>query len=116
MKEKAQIDPIGELASASFYVGGLSIFASPCVLAYQVYKWLVAGEWTALSLMTVFDHFQIACPKFNWLGVQKIANWFFNAPLTLVLLLGGVGFVVLGLQLLDVNERKQKKGLSTLRH
>lgn len=103
---KNQTDLIGEIIQIPFMVGVIAIFLSPCIIAYQSYKWLVTGDWLPLSLSNVIDAFQIPSPAFKWLGLQKITNWLLAAPVTGCLFLGGAGMIFLGLILVDYRDKK----------
>jgi hypothetical protein len=79
--------------------GLIVLFSAAAVLAYQAILWLHDGQWTALSLRHLWDWAGLGYPMFKWLGVQKIAVWVLDLPLSLALLVMGVASLWLGVSM-----------------
>lgn len=64
---------------AAFYGGGVTGIAFLFVFGGEVISWLKTGVWTHVPIVDP-DRIQM-----EWLGVQKIAHWFADLPLALLL-------------------------------
>ena len=51
--------------------------------AAQALVWLKTGEWPSLPLSRAFVYFGWSLPEFDWIGVQKIANYALDLPVAL---------------------------------
>jgi hypothetical protein len=74
---------------------GLVLWASPLIIGWQCYSWLRTGVWTALPMSKAFTYFEWPIPSTNWLGFQKIIDWVFDIPTTLVVLALSLLFVII---------------------
>lgn len=74
---------------------GLMLFVGPAVLAWQGYSWLRTGIWTALPVSRAFIYFEWLMPSTNWVGLQKIIDWIFDIPTSLVVFVLSIAFIAL---------------------
>ena len=60
-------------------VGVGSVIAGVGAFGWQVYHWLAAGEWRAISLLAFFKWADFESPwaesPDTWLGLWKLLNW-----------------------------------------
>ena len=66
-----------------------SLFFAFCVVGWQLLKWLKSSEWHAVPVASAFrflelDLTSVYAPS-GWTGLAKIAQWFLDLPLSLVL-------------------------------
>lgn len=87
-------------ATAIFAV--LLIVASPAILAYQTLRWLETAIWLHINLNSVMGE-----PFTRWLGVQRIIDWFWSLPLSILLPVFG-GLILFSL-MVEADERRRKK-------
>jgi hypothetical protein len=86
--ERGLAVPIGIL-------GGLTLLGSIGTLLTQAVMWLRDGHWMPLPWSLVWNGLGGKQPDYSWAGVQKIALFILDLPLSL-------GFVLLGLLILKV--------------
>lgn len=82
--QEAEIERTGKfiLAMSLCVVGAIGL------ISYSAYHWLRDGIWVPVTLR---DFTQ--APRFEWLGVQQVADWLWGVPLWIFLLLIAFGFV-----------------------
>lgn len=73
-------------------------------LAYQAVLWLRDGRWAAIPISTL----DLPYPSFEWQGIQKVAVWLHDAPLSgwLFALAAGAIFVGTSLEQSGTLERR----------
>lgn len=72
-------------------IGFLVLFLL-CYWAYKVFVWMKTGDWPHYSIGSVLN---VAPPHINWVGIQKLADWYFSTDLTLSVPIGVVSLIVL---------------------
>lgn len=82
------------------------------VIGFQTIGWLRDGVWTPLELRIEWEWLwglvgvHAPQPQFSWLGVQRIAAWLLETPLSVGIIVSGI--VVFGIGLgLDARVSKQ---------
>src|SRR5690348_2813672 len=78
------------LSGAIILAGVLLMLFGVAVLLYQGCLWLKDGDWTPISFAVAWYSLGGQEPMFQWQGVQKLAVWLLEAPLSAVSLLTGV--------------------------
>lgn len=85
------------------FCGFIAIFAcaviAVLIFAGQALFWLRWGEWPDLKVQDAFFYYNWPFPNFTWGGIEKIALWFLDLPLSLGtflfgLAVGGLSFVI----------------------
>lgn len=80
----------------------LGFFGVPVlIIGGQVLDWLKQGEWTPFPFWKLAEIVGISRPRVDWLGVQKMIDWFYDLPAAVGLCLLGVAFLWLGGTLLE---------------
>lgn len=80
----------GFAAALAAFGGIIAVVVGFCVLAYQIGLWLRYGVWTPMQMRFVWDAFTGGdAPHFSWLGVQAIAVWLLNFPMSAGLMIVG---------------------------
>lgn len=83
-------------------VACLGFFGLPVViLGGQVLDWLKRGEWTPFPFGKLAEVVGVDRPMVDWLGFQKLIDWFFALPATIGLCLLGAAFLWCGGIILD---------------
>jgi hypothetical protein len=59
--------------------------------AVQALAWLKTGEWYELPLSKTLAFVGLSLPQFEWLGIQKIANYTLELPTALCVFLSATG-------------------------
>lgn len=91
---------IGSLAT----MFGVGLFLGPvAVVGYRCYEWLRTSIWPEFSLETIMGGDR---PHFEWLGVDKIVDMIWNAPIELVIV--AVCWPLFSITLHISNSRYQK--------
>lgn len=69
------------------------------IVAFQAVFWLRFGHWPEITAGTALLWAGLAYPEIPWLGVQKVALWILDQPLSWVLFASGVagGWVFISL-------------------
>ncbi len=71
----------------------LSFVVAPIMWGYRLLQWLQSGEWPpALKVRNVLpaEYYFNVLEMENWIGIQKVILWFFNADLTFSIFFLGV--------------------------
>ena len=69
----------------------LPVLTGPCIIVWQIYNWLKFGEWVPVEVRDLFFRFDSA--QTNWLGVNKIINYFFSSPASVFCIVVGFLYV-----------------------
>jgi hypothetical protein len=99
------------LVTSSFGIGALGAMG---VWGYQVTQWLLKGEMPPVTWLSIGG----AIPQMEWLGVQKVMNWFANQNVGAICLVAGLfiaGLLLSAQNNAEFNVRKIRKELSELK-
>jgi hypothetical protein len=81
--------------------GYLIVLTGYLILGFQGILWLKDGHWTPFAMREIVSVFvgdaPIPYPTLSWQGIQKIAVWLLDAPLSIGLMVVGAVTVVAGL-------------------
>lgn len=91
------IDAVLDWSSLIFYLalGGLPLIAGAIVLGWQIYQYLLFGDWISMSVadgLTTVGLAWAGNPK-SWFGLHEILSWL---SLTATLIVGGLLLLVGG--------------------
>jgi hypothetical protein len=67
--------------------------ACPAIIAWQSYMWLRWGYWPPLSIHDAWFWAGLGFPSTGWMGVDKLIDWTFDGPLSLIAFLSGLAIV-----------------------
>ncbi len=88
----------GDVLPVFGYVGLLLAGCGLFVFIYQCIMWLKYGAWLEIPFYLPWVRLGFPIPEMGgWVGLQKIAAWFFEWPLSVVLILVGLLIGCLGL-------------------
>lgn len=83
------------LVAGAFFVGFL------VTLGDQILVFLKSGQWFPVSISDALLSLSFKPPRFAWLGVQRIFEWFLDQSLAVAMLLTAAVVGMLTLQLMD---------------
>jgi hypothetical protein len=79
------------LAKAAFAIGLAGISGAVVIVAGQCISWMAFGTWPEISILQVVTAFGRRPPTSLSPGVQIVSNWILALPLSIVVLLIGLG-------------------------
>jgi hypothetical protein len=89
--------PMERAGAILITIGVFVIFACPAIIAWQSCMWLRWGYWPPLSIHDAWFWAGLGFPSTGWMGVDKLIDWTFDGPLSLIAFLSGLAIVWLGL-------------------
>ena len=117
---RKQLEVVSRVRAAEFWemlvasLSGLGALVALGVWGYQVFLWLLKGDMPSVTWLS----FGWAVPQTEWLGVQKLINWFANQNVGAICLVSGLFIAGLLLSVqnnAEFNVRKIRKELSELK-
>lgn len=96
MAAASKLAPLSPGAAVIGIVCLLLMLTAGFLLTSQGLFWLRTGHWPGLATRSLWTAFGGAEPSIGWVGIQPIAAWILDQPLSLVLFVVAVGggFVV----------------------
>lgn len=89
------------VGSAVAYAGALAILGGGCLPIYQIVVWLKTGDWKPFPLQALWEYRPALVS--DWIGVQKIAEWTADWPLSITAIGAGLALVVCAGILTDIS-------------
>jgi hypothetical protein len=84
----------------NFLLAGLSLaFTCPAFLVYQIYFWLRYGEWPTFPLAWTFSYLHLPYPTTDWIGVNRLIDYFMDIPTSFAALIVGAMIFSVGMAL-----------------
>jgi hypothetical protein len=88
---------------------GLPVLIGPGIVVWQIYTWLQTAKWRLVPVSDALIFFGIPQPRFDWLGLQKIADWVLDLPLSVTAFVVWMAIIVFGIAFVEEVRRKQDK-------
>jgi hypothetical protein len=104
MKEKV-LTETGLEAALSLLV--LPIFIGPAIVVWQIFNWLQTANWKPIAVFDALTYFEIPLPRFQWLGLQKIADIVLDWPLSIVVFVLWIALIVFTIAIIE--DRAKRK-------
>lgn len=90
LRNRKELSVVPILAGILIAVGGLLI------PIWQGYWWLRHGMWPEIPLRVTWIWLDRPFPEFQWIGVQKIADWIFDQATSTVMVVIGAALAMWG--------------------
>ena len=68
----------------ALWIGLVFVFIATAIPIYQAILWLQLGIWHPMPISLALVYFGLQPPTTEWIGLQKILNWFFDLPVLVV--------------------------------
>jgi hypothetical protein len=85
----------------------LPVFIGPGIVVWQIYTWLQTAKWRPVPVSDALTLFEIPHPRFDWLGLQKIADWVLDLPLSVTAFLVWMTTIVFSIAFIEEARKKQ---------
>jgi hypothetical protein len=85
----------------------LPVLIGPGIILWQLYTWLQTAKWRPVPVSDALKLFEIPYPRFGWLGLQKIADWFLDLPLSVTAFALWMIVIVFSIAFVEEVRRKQ---------
>lgn len=73
-------------------IGACLVYYAIALLVFQIYAWISDGVWTPYPVSTAWQSF-FDQPSVSWPVVDVAVAWFMDWPLTLALIVLGLGLI-----------------------
>jgi hypothetical protein len=88
---------------------GLPVLVGPGIVVWQIYAWLQTAKWRPVPVSNALIFFGIPQPHFDWLGLQKIADWALDLPLSVTAVVMWMVVIVFGVAFVEKVRSEQDK-------
>lgn len=85
----------------------LPILIGPGIVGWQIFNWLQTAKWKPIAASDALTYFEIPLPRFQWLGLQKIADMVLDWPLSVVAFVLWIALMIFTIAIIE--DRAKRK-------